>query len=65
MSGESDQSRVTLEMYAAAMEAYRNFDLNADDPEAMVWAILSRAIEVMPKGDRLDQARPRYFPPGV
>lgn len=40
----SHSYRVTLEMLHAGMSALKDFDPSKEEPEALVWAIISRAL---------------------
>ena len=42
-----DVPPVTLDMLAAGMAAYLEFDPEREEPEALVWAILTRGMEAM------------------
>lgn len=46
-AGDStNDASITLEMIDAGMTAFRGFDPNLDEPEALIFAILSRAAAV-------------------
>lgn len=41
-----DEDEVTWDMISAGADAYRSFDPEIDEPEALVFAIIYRAFEI-------------------
>jgi hypothetical protein len=50
---EADEVEVTLDMISAGMEAYASFDPEREDPEALVFAIIFRALEIERRNQKL------------
>lgn len=57
----SEPIEITLEMIEAGLAAYRAFDPEEDEPAALVFAILWRAISIIPGFYLLYEWRPRDF----